>query len=265
MHLYYELNKISIVATPHNIKLILHVPLKSHEQRFTLYKIIILPERVSSGKFIQYLVDYTYFGLNDNQRDYIFLTEAQYNYCKKGSLVMSPAYTAVYHSQTLNCKASLFFQNKRQLSSMPEKATSSISDTDLTTTWCTVGLLFPERQQVTVRCPNSGNQPSRTLSLQGTGLVHNLLTCYISSTTLRTLTELIGSLHAKLETPKLYLPNNVSAISDYETRQLKNILPADTARIDYITSQLATRKQTFNVDSLFHVHEISQQHEQRTR
>jgi hypothetical protein len=111
MHLYYELNKIFVVATPHNIKLILHVPLKSHEQRFTLYKIIILPERVSSGKFIQYLVDYTYFGLNDNQRDYIFLTEAQYNYCAKGSLVMCPAYTAVYHSQTLNCEASLFFQN----------------------------------------------------------------------------------------------------------------------------------------------------------
>ena len=29
VHLYYELIKISIVATPHNIKVILHVPLKS--------------------------------------------------------------------------------------------------------------------------------------------------------------------------------------------------------------------------------------------
>ena len=68
--LYYELIKISIVATPYNIKLILHVPLKSLEQRLTLCKIIILPESVSSGKFIQYLVDYAYFGLNDNH-DYI--------------------------------------------------------------------------------------------------------------------------------------------------------------------------------------------------
>jgi hypothetical protein len=55
------------------------VPLKSLEQRFTVYKIIVLPERVSSGKFIQYIVDYAYFGLNDNQRDYIIFTEAQYN------------------------------------------------------------------------------------------------------------------------------------------------------------------------------------------
>jgi hypothetical protein len=77
------------VATPHSIKLILHVPLKSKEQSFTLYKIIILPERVSFGKFMQYSVDDAYFGLNINQRDYILLTEAQFNYCTKGSIYTS--------------------------------------------------------------------------------------------------------------------------------------------------------------------------------
>jgi hypothetical protein len=64
----------------------LHVPLKSKEQSFTLYKIIILPERVSFGKFMQNSADHAYFGLNDNQSDYILLTEAQF-YCTKGSIV----------------------------------------------------------------------------------------------------------------------------------------------------------------------------------
>ena len=59
VHLYYELIKVSIVATPHNIKMILQVPLKSLEQHFTVYKIIVLPEHVSSGKSIQYLITHT--------------------------------------------------------------------------------------------------------------------------------------------------------------------------------------------------------------
>jgi hypothetical protein len=66
VHLYYELIKTSIVANPLSIKLMLHVPLKSKEQSFTLYKIIILPERISFGKFMQNLVDQAYVGLNDN-------------------------------------------------------------------------------------------------------------------------------------------------------------------------------------------------------
>jgi hypothetical protein len=96
-------------------------------------------------------------------------------------------------------------------------------------------------------------------------MVHNVSTCYLSSTTLRTLPELIGLIPAKLEKLNLYLPNNVSAINGYETRKLKGLVPADPVRINYITSQLTTRKQAFDVDSLFHVHEISQQQEQRTR
>jgi hypothetical protein len=124
---------------------------------------------------------------------------------------------------------------------------------------------FPERQTITLRCSNSDNQPHHTMSLQGAGLVRNLSTCYISSSTLRTLPELVGSVHAKLETPNLYLPSNISAVSNYETNQLKDVLPADTSRIDDMTSRLATRKQTFDVDSSFHVQEVSQQQEQRTR
>ena len=65
---------------------------------------------------------------------------------------------------------------------------------------------FPERQTITLRCPNSDNQPPHTMSPQGAGLAHNLLTCHLSSSTLRTLPELTESLHAKLETPNPSYP-----------------------------------------------------------
>ena len=114
VHLYYELIQTSIVATLHDIKLILHIPLKSQEQRFTLYRIIILPERISSERFIQYSVDHAYFGLNNNQRDYILLTEAQFNHCTKGSIVMCSANTPVYHNPMITCIGNLYFQSKNK-------------------------------------------------------------------------------------------------------------------------------------------------------
>jgi len=51
IHLYYELVKVSVAATPHCIKLIIGVPLKSTNRHFTLYKVFTLPERISSNRF----------------------------------------------------------------------------------------------------------------------------------------------------------------------------------------------------------------------
>jgi hypothetical protein len=224
-----------------------------------------LPVRVSCGKFIQYLVDYSYFSLNDNQRDYILFTEAQYNYCTKSSIVICPANTVIYHNPPLSCEASLFFQKTDTFGLCQRKLLLRHQTPILKRHGALRAYFFPEWPTITLRCPNSGNQPPHTMSLQGAGLVQNISTCYLSSSTLLTLPELTGSLHAKLETSNLYLPGNISPLSDYETHQLKDTLPADTSRIVDTTSQLAKRKQTFDVEILFHVHETSQQQEQRTR
>jgi hypothetical protein len=49
---YYKLYKGSIAANSHCIKHIIHISLKSIELSFTLYKIIILSERISFDKFV---------------------------------------------------------------------------------------------------------------------------------------------------------------------------------------------------------------------
>jgi hypothetical protein len=51
IYLYYKLVYVSIATIPHCIKLIISVPLKTANYYFTLYKIITLPEHVSSEKF----------------------------------------------------------------------------------------------------------------------------------------------------------------------------------------------------------------------
>jgi hypothetical protein len=43
IHACYKLIKVTLVGTAHGIKLILEVPLKTENQRFTLFKIIALP------------------------------------------------------------------------------------------------------------------------------------------------------------------------------------------------------------------------------
>jgi hypothetical protein len=55
IHLYYELAKVSVVANMHCIKLIVSVPLKTAISHFTLFRIITVPNRISSDKFVQYL------------------------------------------------------------------------------------------------------------------------------------------------------------------------------------------------------------------
>jgi hypothetical protein len=82
--------------------------LKAPDQRFKLFKIITLPERISSGKTVQYFVDYAYFGLNDNQRDYFLYTEAQFD-CAKNNSYMTGKHLNL--QLTLTCEASMFFHN----------------------------------------------------------------------------------------------------------------------------------------------------------
>ena len=116
IHQYYKLFKVSIVANFHCIKLI-HIPHKSVDHSFTLYKIIILPERISPDKFGQYAIDYPYLAVQVSQHGYIPFTEKDYSKCVTSSITVCPLDSAIFNSQRLTCAASLFFQspNRQQL------------------------------------------------------------------------------------------------------------------------------------------------------
>jgi hypothetical protein len=83
-------SKVSIVANSHCIKLIIHIPLKSIDLIFTLYAIIVLPERISSDKFAQYVIKYPYLAIQVSQHGYIPFTEKDYSKCVASSIIVCP-------------------------------------------------------------------------------------------------------------------------------------------------------------------------------
>ena len=88
IHHYFESSKVCIVVNFHCIKLIIHIPLKSVDHCFTLYKIIILPERISLDKFVQYAIDYPYVAIQVSQQVYITCTEKDYSKCVTSSITV---------------------------------------------------------------------------------------------------------------------------------------------------------------------------------
>jgi len=86
---------VSIVANFHCIKLIIHIPLKSADHSFTLYKIIILPERVSPDKFVQYAIDNPNLAVQVSQHGYIPFTEKDYSKCVTISITVCALDSAI--------------------------------------------------------------------------------------------------------------------------------------------------------------------------
>jgi hypothetical protein len=51
--------------------------LETANQQFTLYKLVVMPSRISKDKFMKYHTEFSYFGLSLSQGDY-FLLNAEY-------------------------------------------------------------------------------------------------------------------------------------------------------------------------------------------
>jgi hypothetical protein len=231
IHLYYDIVKISRIATPHSIKLMMNLPLKTADQHFTLFKITTLPERISSEKFVQYLVHYVYFGLHYNQRDYLLFTEAQYNCCAKNSLTDN----VIYNAQTLTCESSPFFQNADnfrlcQRNLLLRHQAPFLSDKEH------IGLTSFQ---------NDASLPYAVRDKKNPDISHDITPWSRCNTQrLRLLhffyripnTAGITSLDTHKTGDTLCLPSNVYVITDDAAHKLANALPADTKQLDSIAS-----------------------------
>jgi len=91
--------------------LIIRVPLKTAVQSFSLFKIVVFPMRLSHDSFLKYQLEYSYFGLAVDQREFTLLTEADLQRCTTCSVTICPAEVHLYHAQLLTCEGSLFFQS----------------------------------------------------------------------------------------------------------------------------------------------------------
>ena len=108
VHLYYDLVKVAVIGDGHCVPLILNVPLKTASRYFVLHKIISLPARISDDIFVQYLLDFKYFGVDNIQRNYVLFAEADLSHCSEGSIAVCSADKAIYNTQIVTSESSLF-------------------------------------------------------------------------------------------------------------------------------------------------------------
>jgi hypothetical protein len=243
--------------------LIITVTVKSTDRHFALYKVVTLPERISSNRFVCCLIDYPYFGIHNSQLDCLLLTEEQYSHCTSGNIVISPIYTANYNARTLSCASSLYFQNSNnyrlcnrelplhQQTPLPQKHGAH---------WV---YYFPEERTVTVHSSEPTGQLTRTVSLHGPGLLHNVTSYHISSCELRSLPGVRGSTQTELDSSNFYVPSRIANITDHEAQRLEEIVPPDIKKLDYVSSHVLTQKQSYDVDTLFQPHRNTKQHERQ--
>ena len=67
-----------------------------------------------------------------------------------------------------------------------------------------------------------------------------------------------------LDTPYCYIPDEVLTVADHEVPLLEQMTPREVQQIDEVRSRVITPSQTFEVDSLFHLRQVSIHQEQRT-
>ena len=264
IHTYYDLAAVSVVDNAHCVNIVLNVPLKSANRHFTLFRIVTLPTQITSDKFAQFQVDYDYFGLQHSQRGYILLTEASYNHCKRASLTICPADTPVYSAQTLTCEASLFFQNKLTHRPCKRKLLYHQQTPFLHRYGAIWIFYFPTRQQVSLHCRNDSSEVPRSLSLFKAGTLHDTSDCYVTSSEFQTLPELRGTTRTTLDAPKLYVPDNITVVTEYEAEQLQSITPTEVQQLIDINARMSTLQKTFDMDALLHIHQTASLQQTRT-
>ena len=257
IHQYYKWSKVSIVANSHSIKLILHIPLKSADHSFMLYKIIILPERISPDKFVQHAIDYPYLAIQVSQHGHIPFTEKDYSKCVTSSITVCPMDSVIVNTQRLTCAASLFFQSPNSQLLCKRNLLVNYQQSTMTQHQNIWIYHFPKPWQLTVRC--LGNEASLpcTQVLLNAGLLINTAACHVSTEDLRIYPTLRGTMQTERDTPHIFTPDKVPIITPHESQQLHEMTIPTLQRMDNLNSRLATSLHTIDIDSLIHVHQNS--------
>jgi hypothetical protein len=165
IHAYYELIKTSIVGNAHGLHLILEVPLKTANQIFNLYRIVTLPTKVFDDTLAICKLDFDYFGLTYNQRDYVRMTETDIQRCSTGSITVCPADKAILDVQNLACESELYFQKATKDRTYQRILMIHYETPTLVRHRSTWIYHLPRPSQLTVRCPqdNTWEVETRTL------------------------------------------------------------------------------------------------------
>ena len=189
------------------------------------------------------------------------LTEADYSHWKKkGSITICSAVAPVYSARTVTCLSSFLFQStnthrvcRRKL--LLQHRTPTLQHHG--NIWI---FHFPTRHQISVRCPDTRDQVHHTITLYGTVILYNTSVCHITSDGITISPELHGTSIAELDSPKFFLLYNISIVTSDEVQRLEDFTPTDIQRLRDVHTKVGTLQQTFDFDSLLHIHRKTMLH-----
>ena len=170
----------------------------------------------------------------------------------------------VYSTQTMTCLSNLYFQNTNTHRVCRRKLLLQHRTPTLQHHGKIWIFHFPTRHQISLRCPDTSDQIHRTITLYGAGILHNTSEYHITSDEILIIPNLHGTSLAELGTPKCYLPDNISIVTNNEIQQLENISPAEIQKLHAVHTKVTTLQQTSDVDSLLHIHRRTMLHKQKT-
>jgi hypothetical protein len=152
--------------------MIVSLPIKTVNQQFMLYKLVVMLSRILKDTFMKYYTEFSYFLLSFSQRDYVLLNAEHLQQCVRGSLTICPVNVALHDVNTLTCEASLFFQSMRGNNQCRRNLVLNYQKPSLQRHGSTWVYYFPKEESVTIRCPKSTSRTTHTQQLRDGGIIH---------------------------------------------------------------------------------------------
>jgi hypothetical protein len=246
IHEYYELIKITI-------KLLLEFPLKTESQRFTLFRIIVLPVLIINDTFAVYQLENDYFGLSHNQRNFILMTEVDVQKCDTSSVTICLADRALCDVRSITCESKLYFQTITKDGPCSGSLRLNYETPTLLRHEGVWVYHFSTQRQVTFRCPRVIAWVTHTRTLSSAGLIHNATRCVITSGEIRTLPEPHGVARANIDAPAVCVTDSLPVLSTHELPRVVAALTSEVDTLDQLKDRLAVAHTSLDVDTLLHI------------
>jgi len=128
---------------------------------------------------------------------------------------------------------------------------------------------FSERPKVAQRCPQDNDWISDTKVLFGAGLIFNAQGATSQPAKFGHYRSCIEQ-HKQLLTHLtctylyMYIPDKIPIVGNHEVQLLEEMSPPEVVLLDGVNSQVMMPPQTFDIDSLLHMHQTSLRRERQT-
>ena len=259
VYLYYEVIQATMLADVHSFKLVLHVPLKSVDRQYELYKMVVLPTRILDNAYAQFEIGKDYFGINLLQRSYLTLSEMDVLKCRGEDIKICPANQAVYSTEVNSCALSLFLQSTQTRELCKRTVVTRPASPKLERYGSMVLYYLVEPQRLHLQCQYNRSWQTYTMTLQGGGVLKNAGSCHLTLQGLQLYPTLSGETEFEAQVPELYIPTIPEVTSAQEMEVLRQMSFLNETTLKQLTSSISSHHIEADISTLFHLHTSSLQ------